>query len=180
MKFNFSQSYFESFQLEASFAIDTSMLSDNYQQLQTQYHPDRFVNGSDQEKRIAMQITTYINEGYEVLKDEQMRARYLLQLEGIAFDEEKDTTQDMEFLMAQMALREEIDEVGQQSDPLTALDKLDTSARQQKAQLIQTYQSAFAEKDWAQAKETVLKLQFFKRLRDQISAKQEALEDELI
>ena len=149
-------------------------------QLQSQYHPDRFINSAEQDKRLAMQITSYINEAYKILLDEQMRARYLLQLAGVAFDEEKDTTQDTDFLILQMALREQIDEVDKNSDPLAALDNLSANAAQQKKQLIASFQRNYTGQEWEQAKEVVLKLQFFKRLQHQIASKQEALEDELI
>lgn len=180
MEFDFTKSYFECFQLEAVFFIDQSLLSDNYQQLQIRYHPDRFVNASEQDKRLAMQVTSYINEAFETLSDEQMRARYLLQLQGIEFDEDKDTTHDMEFLMQQMELREAIDNVDQQADALAALDALADQAVMQKKQLVQMFQDAFAAQRWDDAKQAVLKLQFFKRLHNQIASKQDALEDELI
>ena len=109
MEFDFTKSYFECFQLEAFFSIDQLKLADQYQLLQLQFHPDRFVNANDQDKRIAMQVTSHINEAFKTLKDDQMRARYLLQMQGVEFDEDKDTTQDMEFLVGQMELREAID-----------------------------------------------------------------------
>jgi len=180
MAFDFTKSYFECFQLEACFSIDQSVLADNYRQLQIQYHPDRFVNASDQDKRLAMQVTSHVNEAHKTLSDDQMRARYLLQLQGIEFDEDKDTTHDMEFLMQQMELREAIDSIDQQPDALAALDVLANQAAVQKNQLVQMFVCAFEAEHWDDAKQAVLKLQFFKRLQNQIANKQEALEDELI
>lgn len=180
MEFDFTKSYFECFHLEAVFFVDQSLLADNYQQLQIRYHPDRFVNASEQDKRLAIQVTSHINEAFETLSDEQMRARYLLQLQGIEFDEDKDTTHDMEFLMQQMELREAIDNVDQHADALAVLDALADQAAVQKKQLVQMFQDAFAAQHWDDAKQAVLKLQFFKRLHNQIAIKQDALEDELI
>ena len=62
MEFDFSQNYFEVFQLATEYTIDPAELAVNYQQLQSQYHPDRFINSAEQDKRLAMQITSYINE----------------------------------------------------------------------------------------------------------------------
>ena len=180
MEFNFSQNYFELFNLEVKFLINVDELLKAYQKLQSEYHPDRFVESEDQEKRIAMQATTFINEAYKTLYEEQLRARYMLELQGMSFDVEKDTTQDMDFLMDQMSLREEIDEVDKRDDPLEYLDKLAGQARQQKTELIENYQCQYDAKAWDEAKEVVLKLQFFTRLQQQISNKQEALEDELL
>ena len=180
MEFDFSRNYFELFELEINYVINAELLATHYQQLQSEFHPDRFVNASDQDRRIAIQATTFINEAHDTLRDEQARARYLLQLQGVQFDSDQDTTQDMDFLMTQMNLREQIDEVDQHDEPLDRLDELALEARRQKNSLIQIYQQQFAAEEWEQAKDTVLKMQFFARLQQQINNKQEALEDELL
>ena len=180
MEFDFSRNYFELFKLEQRYAIDTDKLASRYQQLQSEYHPDRFVNADDQDRRIAMQVTTFVNEAHDTLREEQSRARYLLQLRGIPFDSDQDTTQDMEFLVAQLELREQIDEVDRHQEPLDRLDELATEARKQKNDLVQAYQQQYAAEDWEEAKETVLKMQFFARLQQQIHTKQETLEDQLL
>lgn len=180
MEFNFSQNYFELFGLEVSFLLDENNLNTQYQQLQSRLHPDRFASSTDQDKRMAMQATTFINEAYNTLRDPQSRARYLLELAGIEFDIEKDTTQDMNFLMAQMSLREKIDEVDNQESPLDELDELGHTAKQEKKQLTENFQAQYSQQDWKQAKETVLKLQFFNRLQQQIKRKQEQLEEEFL
>lgn len=180
MKFDFSRNYFELFGLEVEFQLDHAALTIGYQKQQSQFHPDRYIESNDQDKRVAMQATTFINEGYKVLSDEHARARYMLELNGVSFDVEQDTTHDMDFLMSQMSLREEIDEVDQHEDPLEVLDKLSKQSRAQKQDLIDTYLEYYHAKAWDEAKEIVLKLQFFSRLQQQISSKQEALEDELL
>ena len=180
MEFDFSRNYFELFELDVGYEVDAGLLASNYQQLQSQFHPDRFVNSDDQDRRIAIQATTFINEAYETLRDEHGRARYLLQLQGVSFDSDQDTTQDMNFLVDQMELREQIDEVDQQEDPLDCLDRLALQARQQKNNLIKKYQQQYLEQNWELAKDTVLKMQFFTRLQQQINSKQETLEDELL
>ena len=180
MDFNFSRNYFELFELEVQFHIDQEKLSDRYQALQSQYHPDRFVDSSDQDKRVAIQATTFINEAHKTLQEVPLRARYLLELQGVAFNSEQDTTKDMDFLMAQMSLREQVDDVDSQEDPFESLDELASKTRQEKITLIDAYQSHFNEKKWDEAKEIVLKLQFFTRLQQQINQKQEALEDQLL
>jgi len=180
MEFNFSRNYFELFELEAQFHIDRDILADRYQNLQSQFHPDRFIDANDHDKRLVMQATTFINEAHKTLKEEPSRARYLLELQGVPFNSEKDTTQDMDFLMSQMSLREQIDEVDSQEDPLECLDELARKSKIEKSQLIENYQTHFNTQQWGEAKEIVLKLQFFARLQQQINQKQEALEDQLL
>ena len=180
MQFDFSRNYFELLGITADYEMDKDKLFQAYQLLQEEFHPDRYVNASDQDRRMAMQATTFINKAYQTLKDDQMRARYLLELHGVTFNEEKDTTQDMEFLTKQMELREQIDEVDQQEDPLDYLDELISKARQQKQQIIRDYRQFLAQQEWPQAKDAVLKLQYFSRLQQQIDRKQEQLEGDLL
>lgn len=180
MQFDFSRNYFELFDLAILFQVDETQLVSQYQKLQSEFHPDRYIDSDEQQKRVAMQATTHINEAYKTLRDEQSRARYMLELEGIQFDIEKDTTQDMDFLMAQMNLREQIDEVDSQTDPLDSLDELTSQSRKDKKNLIQAFQEHYLAQRWDEAKEVVLKLQFFARLQQQIKQKQETLEEQLM
>lgn len=180
MEFDFSRNYFEVFGLDVGYDIDAEKLASSYQHLQSQYHPDKYAGGSDQNRRLALQVTAYINQAHDALRNEQGRARYLLEMQDLNFDFEKDTTKDMQFLMDQMELREKIDEADQADDPLDTLDSLAAEARQQKNNLVQEFQHHFAQAEWDEAKDIVLKMQFFTRLQQQINNKQEQLEDELL
>ena len=121
MAAEFSTTHFELFGLPRSFDVDLELLDRNYRELQRKIHPDRFVNASDQERRISMQQATQINEGYRVLKDPLMRGRYLLELDGRDFDDERNTTSDTAFLMEQMELREALADVRGSEDAFQAL-----------------------------------------------------------
>ena len=68
------QNHFDLFQLPAKFAIDLGALDAAYRDVQGQVHPDRFVNATDAEKRVAMQWATRANEAYQTLKNPQKRA----------------------------------------------------------------------------------------------------------
>ena len=124
MSVDLKQNYFELFGLPVAYAVDRASLDQRYRELQRLVHPDRFASASDQERRIAMQQATRINEGYRVLKDALTRARYLLELRGHRFDDERSTHQDTEFLMEQMELREALAEVREAADPPAALDEI--------------------------------------------------------
>ena len=117
---DFSKNYFELFGLPVDYTVDRGDLSERYRELQRVVHPDRFASASEQERRLSMQGSTLINEAFQTLKDPMLRARYLLSLHGVDM-ETKDSTQDMEFLMEQMELREEL--AGQ-----LAIEKLETAA----------------------------------------------------
>lgn len=110
MNAGLQQNYFELFGLPAVYDVDTAALAARYRELQRSIHPDKFTQGSDAERRLAMQLTARANEALQTLRDPVRRGRYLLQLRGINTDEETDTVMDAEFLMAQISVRERLAE----------------------------------------------------------------------
>ena len=160
-----SQNHFDIFGLPVSFDIDTASLAERYRELQRAAHPDRFANASDRERREAVQQAANINEAFQTLKSPLQRARYILQIKGVRFDDQKDTSYDTAFLMEQIELREALAEVKDNPNALSRLNDLmqDINVR------INTMQSelatALSGDDLDQAKALVHKLQFLHKLR---------------
>lgn len=178
MTLDLTQSYFELFALPTQFEIDTSALASVFLKLQSQWHPDRFASGSDEERRISMQNTSFINVAHDTLKSSRLRGRYLLELSGISFDDEVETSNDPEFLMQQMELRESIEEVTEADDPFDELDDIKKSVKNQNQQFELDFQKSYEAKDYATAKEIVLKMRFMERIFGEIRRLEEKLEDE--
>jgi molecular chaperone HscB len=178
MSLNVTQSYFELFSLPAQFALDKSLLARNFRELQAKYHPDRFVNADDQARRVAVQSTGYINEANEALKSPRLRAKYLLELENIDF-EQSDTTHDMPFLMAQMEVREALEAAAQADDALGRVDQVGKQVKQDTQALEDSFQENLQIGNLEKAKEAVLKMKFYERLSDEVKRLQEKLEDEM-
>jgi molecular chaperone HscB len=111
MSVDFSKNYFELFELECSFQIDFDKLEKRYLSFQRKFHPDKFVNATDYEKRLSLQVTSYVNEAYETLKNDYLKSMYLLKIKGYEMDSQNSTISDPEFLMQQMQLREESEEI---------------------------------------------------------------------
>ena len=116
MSIDFNQNYFQLFEIECSVLIDHEVLEKKYLSFQKNFHPDKYVNGSDQEKRISLQITSYINEAYQILKNDYLKSIYLLKIKGFEVDDQNNTISDPEFLMHQMELREESEEIQLKQD----------------------------------------------------------------
>ena len=118
------QNHFDLFQLPARYTIDMVALDAAYRDVQRQVHPDRFVNATDAEKRVAMQWATRANEAYQTLKNPQKRARYLCELNGVDLQTESNTAMPMDFLTQQMEWREALGEAraGKNVEALEALD----------------------------------------------------------
>ena len=175
-----SLNHFQLFELPVTFAIDIPQLTERYRDLQRAVHPDRYANASDQERRLAMQRTAQLNEAFQVLKQPLTRARYMLELQGVDFNNERDTQQDPMFLMEQMELREGLEEIQNHSDPLTKITETMQAIEVREKQLfeeIQTYLKSNSEQDQKAAKAVVHKLQFMQKLRQEAEDKEAALMD---
>jgi len=176
---DFKQSYFDLFGLPEHFNIDESQLSSAFRALQAKYHPDRFINADDQERRLALQTTGFINEAHETLLSSRLRARYLLILNGIDFDDEIDTTHDGAFLMHQMDIREALEGVRNAHDPLARIDDIAQEISGEADALKDDFIEKMEEGKLACAKDAVLKMKFFERLCQESRRLTEELEDEL-
>lgn len=89
--------------------MDASELQARFEHLRTQFHPDRFSQGSALERRLAVQRAADINAAFAQLADPLKRAHHFYELQGLRLDDAQ-TMQDAEFLMQQMELREALDD----------------------------------------------------------------------
>ena len=173
--------HFELFGLPRSFDVDPGLLDSRFRELQRTVHPDRFVNATDQERRISMQQATRINEAYQTLKDPLLRGRYLLELDGRGFNDEHHTTSDVEFLMEQMELREALGEVRNADDVFAELGSIMDRITGDIDALTATLQKQFYNGDTGsldKAADLLTKMQFFRRLQEEAMELEVVLEDD--
>jgi len=177
-----SQNYFELFGLPVAFEIDNQKLSESYRELQKVVHPDKFASATEQERRIAMQQASFINEAQQRLKDPVSRASYLLTLHGVELNLEQETTSDTAFLMEQLELREQLSHVKDSSDPFSALDEVMGEVNQRSKQILAKISSGFedpsAEK-LEHVRENLRKMQFLQKLQRQVEVVEEELDEQL-
>jgi len=176
---DFKQSYFELFGLPVMFKVDSAKLGSAFRELQAKYHPDRFVNSNDKERLQAVQTTGLINEANETLKSPRLRARYLLMLKGIEFDDEIDTTSDGAFLMHQMEMREALEDAQNAQDPLARIDDVAQEINGLAYAVNDDFEEKYEAGQLDDAKQAVLKMKFFERLCQESKILTEKLEDEL-
>ena len=182
MSFDLSSNYFEIFEIPERYTVDTVVLARCFRDLQQVVHPDRFASASDQERRISMQRSTRLNEAYQVLKDPLSRARYLLELNGVQWEDEQSTVSDAAFLMEQMELREALSEVRGKQDPIMEVGQILDDVMSRVMKMTGELELQFEKSDeeyLKQAKETVRKLQFLNKLRQEAESLEADLEDEI-
>ena len=150
------------------------MLDDRYRDLQRSVHPDKHVGASDQDKRLSMQWATVINEGYTTLKSPLKRAIYLLKLQDREIEHNPSLPGD--FLMAQIELREELEEIVEDADGLARLEEFKGKIES----VLKTLESDFAAQIDAQlveAEQTTYKMQFMHKLYTEANRLEEKLLD---
>ena len=172
-----ANNFFEIFSLPISWEIDASALDKKFRALQLTFHPDRYANKNDFEKRLAVQTASTINQAYETLSSPLLRAQYLLKLEGFDADQESHVTSDGQFLMQQMLLREALSDAKDSADPKQALVSLSIEAQQAAAKIQTEFAQYFNAKDYSQAFDTLAKMQFACKFVDDISNLEQELEE---
>lgn len=180
---DFSKNYFELFGLPATYVVDMQMLRDRYRELQGLVHPDRYAaTSSDAEKRQAQQAAGHVNMAFETLKEPILRAQYLLKLHGIDMELHSETTRDTAFLMEQLELREELEEIRSSDDSLDLIAEFMQRVSAMLKNLISSIALDFDTPSAGQledVRETIRKMQFLNKLYNEAEAVEAALEDEL-
>jgi molecular chaperone HscB len=179
MQVDINQNFFELFGLPIDFNIDDNLMHDNHQKLQSAFHPDRFVNGTAQEKRLAVQKACWINEAYETLKDPVKRARYMLEVGGLPMNDDHETTADTAFLMEQIELREEMDQCRTCKDPMRSCDHITGKLVQRSKEYSADFESFYEQGSLEDARQVSKKMQFVQRILEQIDEYQLELEEDL-
>ena len=116
-----SDNFFVFFGVKQQFDIDLAELDRAYLAIQKEVHPDRHARGSDSERRIAMQMTTFANTAFQTLKNPIQRGLYICQLHGVDAHLETNTAMPTAFLLQQMAWRESLDEHAEDLPALEAM-----------------------------------------------------------
>ena len=129
---------------------------------------------SDQQRLLAIQKSTEINDAYQTLKSSCLRAEYLLQLSGYDIELQK-TLQDTAFLMEQMTLREKI-------TLFTLDDEVEINAFSQEIEkdvsgIESSIASAFDLNDFDKVADCIRKLKFMLKLQGEIVLLEERLFD---
>ncbi len=168
MQVDFSNNYFELFELPVDFELDIVQLTTRFRSLQRVLHPDRYASASAAERRWSMQATSLVNEAYQCLQVPLARAGYLLSLNGISVDEETDTQMDPVFLMEQMELREALAEATAAADPMSAVDVIVAKLRAGTEQSQHDFNAAFSKADWPHARKFVRQWQFLDKLQREV------------
>jgi len=173
---NSSQNFFTLFEIPLSSEVDMVLLEQKYKQLQAQLHPDRHVNAIDSGKLAVIQQASLLNDAYATLKSPLRRAEHLLQLKGVDTSSYTQADLDKDFLLAQLKLREKLEELLTQADD-EALTAMSREMESELALKWNAFSVLFGSGNFQAAYQAFRELQFLQKLIDEIREAEDRLLD---
>ncbi len=160
-----TDNFFALFGMPPRFAIDLGKLEESFRRLQAKLHPDRHVSHTELERRIALQLSTTVNDAYRTLRQPSSRAQCLIDMAAGPDAKKSDATMSTAFLMAQMGWREDIESACAARDVLkleALAQKLRNEVSGQEKELTEALDTR---SDYQSAAMRVNELRFYERLR---------------
>lgn len=171
---NSSHNFFSLFELPLSSEVDTALLEQKYKQLQAQLHPDRHVNRDGGSKLVAIQQASMLNDAYATLVSPLRRAEHLLQLKGVDTSVYDQTDFDKDFLLTQLQLREELEELQLLANP-EAFETMQRKVEKERDGIWAEFSARFASGNFQSAYRAFRELQFLYKLLDEIREAEDKL-----
>ena len=165
--------YFELFGLTPRFTIDLTCLEQAFHRLQTELHPDRYASHTEAEQRMALQLSTTVNDAYRTLRHPASRGEFLLSLSG---KDDANATVSQAFLMSQMEWSEAIAEASASND-IVALEALAKRLKHKVTVHEKNLAATLDERgDFIVAAQQINELRFYEKLRSEIADAQDRVD----
>jgi molecular chaperone HscB len=154
--------HFELFDIPVSLKVDKNILAKKYFELQKKYHPDFFIQATDEEQADALEKSSQINKALKILKTEDETIKYVLQLKELLAEDEKYQLPPA-FLMEVMELNEELSDKSAQM-----VNSLETEIYEPVKAIIDNFSAATSTQDLLKVKEYYYKKKYLQRILDRI------------
>lgn len=168
-----AMNYFELFEIPVQLKVKKTSLPHKYFELSRKYHPDFFVNGSEEDKAMALDISAMLNKAFKTFQNPDETIKYVLQLKELLEEEEKYQL-PAAFLMEVMEINEELMEEGENKTLLPNLElrisQLQEDIYEPVKEIVEGYQEGItSEKELLQVKEYYFKKKYLARIRRQMA-----------
>ena len=165
--------YFELFEIPVQLKVDKASLPRKFFELSRKFHPDFFVNGSEQEKTKALEKSALLNRAFKTFQNPDETIKYVLQLKGLLEEEEKYKLPP-DFLMEVLEINEELMELGENKTLLPNLEiritELQSEIYEPVKEIVESYKEDItSEKELLQVKEYYYKKKYLDRIRQQLN-----------
>lgn len=108
--------YFEFYSLPVGFNPDLAAIKRQFYKFSKQYHPDFYINESEEQQAEVLELSTLNNKAYQILSDPQRRLSYILELKGV-LEEGENYVLPQNFLMEMMDVNEALMDLQFDPDP---------------------------------------------------------------
>jgi molecular chaperone HscB len=152
--------YFSLLNLPIQWQPKTQILNANFLALQKKYHPDFFVQATDDEQLEALEKSSEINKAYATLSNPNKTLAYILQEQQVITPDEKFTLPPT-FLMAVMELNEDFD-----TDNTTAIQQLENEIYSTVEPIFKKEISHVTTAEWQQLKTYYYQKKYLQRILD--------------
>lgn len=158
--------HFELLGLEFSYKLKLPELKRKYLAAQALSHPDRA--NSEQEKRQLLERSMQLNEAEKILKDDYLRAEYMLKLSGVEFND-----QNLKKALSPEQLEEfvEINELLEDLDDIEQIHALKLEKEREVEAITQDLENCFDNNNMAKALDLTLRLKYLTNLVKNIKRK---------
>jgi molecular chaperone HscB len=153
------KNYFELYELPLNFHVDEVKLKKKFYELSKRFHPDFYVNESEEKQEEILELSTINNRAYQVLSDPLKRIEYVLTLHDMLADGDKYVL-PQDFLMDMMDVNEALMEMEFDHDELklaqlsTQIDEIEISLFDE----LKRYTDDFDQKNGTDSESILLKI----------------------
>ena len=158
--------------LPAALDLQLADLDRAYFARQRQWHPDRFVGRTAEERARASVEAAALNDAYRTLKDPVDRAVYLATLKGVELPGDGKTIDDPDLLMEAMEAREALHEAASPGE----IDVLAAEARTHAAAALARLGSLLLQDDKPAIRKALLRLRYLDKFAEEARARRMNLE----
>ncbi len=108
--------YFEFYNIQPTFTPNQKLVKQKFYELSRTYHPDFFVNESEEKQQEILELSTYNNKAFQTLSNHNKLIEYLLSLNGEISESEKYAL-PQSFLLEMMDVNEALMELEFETKP---------------------------------------------------------------
>lgn len=167
--------YYKHFGLPWQFDIDSAELKKSFLIKSREYHPDFHTDKSEAEQEEILQLSSYNNTAFKVLKNPDTRFKYLLSLHGVDFEEGKQSLPQM-FLMEMMDFNEKLMDAQMDSNQeqiaalITELEEIEKSLYSGVSSILEGYNpELITDSELNSLKEYFFKRKYLLRIRENLN-----------
>lgn len=164
---NFSDE-FELLNIEKKYNLNIDDLENKYLKLQQQFHPDKFTNLSDIEKKYSTLVSSAINSAYNKLLNSVSRADLLLNLEGYDSILEDKSYDNEEILQEIMDIQNRCLEINDEDSRKSILNELNNNILETNTHITKYFDN----KEFENAKKLTIKLNYLEKIKNNVKIMQ--------